>query len=75
MSYLNQIIYDVKTNGESTENWLMLKNVCFRGENAIKRLELWAKENNITVKYEYSEKSFTHHVVETVTFLPARPAK
>lgn len=49
MSYLDDIISETISKRRHEEEWSVLHNSYFRGEDGFKNLETWAQENNLKI--------------------------
>ena len=75
MSALDHLAGEIRKSGGLTVLWWELKNVHFRGDNALGDTKEWARKENFNASFDYLEKSLTHCVVESVFFRPMNPSK
>lgn len=66
---------EVRRAGACRLEWRFIRNVYFRGENAIQEIKDWAERNGYHASFEYDEWSLTSVKVRAVTFRPKNPAK
>jgi hypothetical protein len=71
MGDMMEIIGDeVNRTGSCRLEWSIIRNVYFRGDNAIDDIKKWAEKNGLHTSFDYLEESPTHVKVRAVTFLP-----
>ena len=75
MSLLDTIIQKVSSGQRHTEEWYVLRNSYFSGENPIEDMQAWADANSIDLLIRYKERSLHAVIVESVTFLPRKKAR
>ena len=73
MSELDHIVNRVRSGERVVENWIMLKNCCFRGEHGYRDMLAWASENGIKATLrDVKSESFDHIEFDTVEFHSGR---
>jgi hypothetical protein len=70
MTYLEQILDNVKRTGVHSESWYMIRNVHFRCDDPRTAVEKWAEENGLSPVFDYEEKTAERATIRAVTFYP-----
>jgi len=72
LNHLGHLAAECRKKGGITEQWIVLRNVYFCGEDPIAEIKKWADSEGLHASFNYRVYSPADSIVDSVTFLPKK---
>lgn len=73
-NHLGHLADEVREKGGLTVEWVMLRNLYFRGDDPVGQIKTWAKSEGLHASFDCEEECITPIKIRSVYFYPRRSA-